>query len=166
MMLITSKMISAQSLVKETQFADANNGIQKPPEKLFDVSLNNIDGKVFINWLLPISIIEGNYTTERSEDGINFKQIAIKHYDKIPSSSSNNSTVIYSYQDSPLAGATYYYRFTKLNNDFNSIETIGLAISIPSSNNNNSNYFSVPAFVPTSIEYKSSDITYPIIIRP
>lgn len=162
MMLISANMISSQSLVKETLFADAN----KSSEKMFDVSLRNLDGKIFINWLLPISVIEGNYTTERSEDGINFKQIAIKHYDKIPSVNNNNSTVIYSYQDSPQAGATYYYRFSKLNNDFNSIETVALAISIPSSFNNNSNDFSIPAVTPTSMEDNSSNISFPIIIRP
>jgi hypothetical protein len=57
--------------------------------------------------------MEGYYITERSDDGINYKPIALKHFVNVPANANTILAMQYSFQDKTPTEGTVYYRFTK-----------------------------------------------------
>jgi hypothetical protein len=113
MLLISINLASAQSFTNQALVLSSNEASVNPVDKLFDVNVQNNDGQVYLVWNLPVDNIEGYYITERSDDGITFKPIALKHFNNVPASSNEITAMHYSIKDKTPVTGTVYYKFTK-----------------------------------------------------
>jgi|ERR1035437_1290633 hypothetical protein len=113
MMLVTINMVSAQSFTNQALIVSSNNDAVNTADQLFDVNVQNTDGIMNIIWNLPIANMEGYYITERSDDGVNYKPIALKHFNNVPANNQQILAMQYTVVDKNPTVGTVYYRFSK-----------------------------------------------------
>lgn len=133
MMLITVNMVSAQSFSNRAIVVNNNNETVQPAYQQFDVTVQNNNGIASITWNLPIENMEGFYITERSDDGINYLPIAVKHFVNVPANSNNILAMQYSLEDKTQIEGTVYYRFTKSNQQGDVLQANVIPVVAPTS---------------------------------
>jgi hypothetical protein len=147
MLLVAINIVSAQTSNNPLLVNNSNESNTAPAVQKFDVKVQNTEGIVYITWELPCANLEGFYMTERSNDGENYKPIALKHLVNLPENATKVFAIQYSLKDKTPVEGTVYYRFSKSNQQGDVLQSMVIPIDsdTPAVNNTvTANFIPVP----------------------
>jgi hypothetical protein len=128
-LMMVSNVIFSQELHKVPV---TSNEVKKFNERISKVNVHYEDGRVYIKWNITSNDADGIYTIEKSSDGVNFVGTGAKFMGNAAIGNPKDKFLSYSWVDkSPMAGISYY-RFSKVEKDYNIILTDGISVLCPS----------------------------------